>query len=123
MTDSAYRIAPLGFTDDEWETFNREGILCFEDALDQAALDEITAAVDRVCQSSSKYRAGETFGCQNIVERDPALPRPRDRLRPRPRRLPRRCGVAPPQAPHVGRAQAIRVEAVEWPVASPTTDH
>ena len=24
MTDSAYRIAPLGFTDDEWETFNRE---------------------------------------------------------------------------------------------------
>lgn len=24
MTDSAYRIAPPGFTDDEWETFNRE---------------------------------------------------------------------------------------------------
>ena len=37
MTDSAYRIAPCGFTDDEWETFNREGILFFEDALDPAA--------------------------------------------------------------------------------------
>ncbi|MYA22057.1 MAG: phytanoyl-CoA dioxygenase family protein [Gemmatimonadetes bacterium] len=73
MTDSAYRIAPPGFTDDEWETFNREGILFFEDALDQAAVDELTAAVDRVCQSSPKYRAGETFGCQNIVERDPAF--------------------------------------------------
>ena len=73
MTDSVYRIAPPGFTDDEWETFNREGILFFEDALDQAAIDELTAAVDRVCQSSPKYRAGETFGCQNIVERDPAF--------------------------------------------------
>ena len=73
MTDSAYRIAPPGFTDDEWETFNREGILFFEDALDQAAIDELTAAVDRVCQSSPKYRAGETFGCQNIVERNPAF--------------------------------------------------
>ena len=39
MTDSAYRIAPCGFTDDEWETFNREGILFFEDALDQEAID------------------------------------------------------------------------------------
>ena len=73
MTDSAYRIAPSGFTDDEWETFNREGILFFEDALDQEALDELAAAVDRVCQSSPKYRAGETFGCENIVERDPAF--------------------------------------------------
>ena len=73
MTDSAYRITPPGFTDDEWETFNREGILFFEDALDQAAIDELTTAVDRVCQSSPKYRAGETFGCQNIVERDPAF--------------------------------------------------
>ena len=42
MTDSTYRIAPPGFTDDEWETFNREGILFFEDALDQAAIDELT---------------------------------------------------------------------------------
>ena len=73
MTDSAYRIAPCGFTDDEWETFNREGILFFEDALDQEAIDELTAAIDRVCQSSPKYRAGETFGCENIVERDPAF--------------------------------------------------
>ena len=67
MTDSAYRIAPCGFTDDEWETFNREGILFFEDAL----LDGLTAAIDRVCQSSPK--SGETFGCENIVERDPAF--------------------------------------------------
>lgn len=44
MTDSTYRIAPPGFTDDEWDTFNREGILFFEDALDQQALDELTVA-------------------------------------------------------------------------------
>ena len=73
MTDSTYRIAPPGFTDDEWETFNREGILFFEDALDQAAIDELTAAINRVCQSSPKYQEGQTFGCQNIVERDPAF--------------------------------------------------
>ncbi len=73
MTDSIYRIAPPGFSDDEWETFNRTGILFFADALDQAAVDELTAAVDRVCQASAKYQVGETFGCQNIVDRDPAF--------------------------------------------------
>ncbi len=73
MNDYAYRIVPPGFTDDEWETFNREGILFFEDALDQEAIDELAAAMDRVCQASPKYRAGQTFGCENIVERDSAF--------------------------------------------------
>ena len=73
MTDSQYRLAPPGFSDEEWEIFERDGMLFFEDALDQNTIDELTAAIDRVCQSSPRFEAGQTFGCQNIVERDPAF--------------------------------------------------
>ena len=73
MTDSPYRIAPPGFTDEQWETFERDGILFFEDALDTDAIDELSAAMDRVCQQSPKYQEGQTFGSENIVERDPAF--------------------------------------------------
>ena len=73
MTDSPYRIAPPGFTDEQWETFERDGILFFEDALDTDAIDELSAAMDRVCQQSPKYQEGQTFGSENIVERDPTF--------------------------------------------------
>ena len=71
MTDSPYRIAPPGFTDEQWETFERDGILFFEDALEADAIDELSAAMDHVCQQSPKYQEGQTFGSENIVERDP----------------------------------------------------
>ena len=73
MTDSQYRLAPPGFSDEEWEIFERDGMLFFEDAPDQNIIDELTAGIDCVCQSSPRFEAGQTFGCQNIVERDPAF--------------------------------------------------
>ncbi len=73
MADTPYLKAPPGFTDEEWASFERDGILFFEDALDPGAIDELSAAIDRVCRSNPKFRAGQTFGCENIVERDPAF--------------------------------------------------
>lgn len=73
MTDSPYRIAPSGFTDKQWETFERDGILFFEDALDTDTIDKLSAAMDRVCQQSPKYQEDQTFGSENIVEGDPAF--------------------------------------------------
>ena len=29
MTDSQYRLAPPGFSDEEWEIFERDGMLLF----------------------------------------------------------------------------------------------
>ena len=67
MTDSPYRIAPPGFTDEKWETFERDGILFFEDALDTDAIDELSAAMDRVCQQSLLvgYRLRTVSGHKN----------------------------------------------------------
>ena len=73
MTGSTYRIAPPGFTDEQWKTFDGEGIIFIEDALDSEVIETLTAAIDRVCQVSPKYQQGQTFGSNNIVERDPAF--------------------------------------------------
>ena len=35
MTENAYRVAPPGFTSDQWEEFQRSGILIFENAIPQ----------------------------------------------------------------------------------------
>lgn len=73
MTDATYHIAPPGFSEEEWETFARDGILFFADALDDEAIEALADAIDRVCADSPKYQEGQTFGCENIVERDPAF--------------------------------------------------
>jgi len=73
MSEDNYRIAPPGFSQAQWETFNRDGIIFVEDALSPEAVKEYSDAMDRVCSASEKYVAGETFGSDNIVERDPAF--------------------------------------------------
>ncbi len=73
MTDPTYRTAPPGFTEDQWETFDRDGILFFEDAIPADEVQAYTKAIDRVCQAAPNYKEGATFGRDNLVEKDPAF--------------------------------------------------
>ncbi len=73
MSETVYRKAPPGFTDQQWEQFDRDGYLIFENALSQEQIDHYLAAVDRVAKADLAYRRNEFYGPENIVERDPAL--------------------------------------------------
>ena len=58
---ATYRKAPPGFTREQWETFDRDGILIIEDAIDADAVDHYRAAIDRLAApattSSSAMRS------------------------------------------------------------------
>ena len=73
MNTSQYRIAPPGFTADQWQTFLDDGILIFENALSDDEVDELVAAVDRVADADERYEPGGFLSVQNFVERDPTL--------------------------------------------------
>ena len=72
MTDNGhYRVAPPGFTPEQWETFNRDGYILIEDAL---SLEEVQTYKDRIDEVASRkpdYQPGDYFYLENIVEHDP----------------------------------------------------
>ena len=72
-TNGHYRKAPPGFTESQWETFLEEGILVFENMLEQSEIEELLAAVDRVATNHEKYAPEAYLSVQNFVERDPVL--------------------------------------------------
>ncbi|MEE2658876.1 MAG: phytanoyl-CoA dioxygenase family protein [Candidatus Latescibacterota bacterium] len=72
MNDT-YRIAPPGFTDKQWDTFCREGILFLENAISAAEIAAYNAAIDRVTAADERYVEGETYGRENVVELDHEL--------------------------------------------------
>ena len=73
MTNQRYRIAPPGFTMDQWETFLEDGIIIIENALSQTEVEELLAAVDRTVETDPRYEPGSFLSIQNFVERDPVL--------------------------------------------------
>ncbi len=73
MDNSPYRIAPPGFTPEQWETFLRDGIITIENALSEDEVDELVDAVDRVAAADNRYEPGGFLSVQNFVERDPTL--------------------------------------------------
>jgi len=68
-----YRTAPSGFTEEQWETFLREGIITIENALSPDEIQTYLAAIDRLCQKHPKYVEGDYLSVQNFVEWDPTL--------------------------------------------------
>jgi len=72
-TNGNYRKAPIGFTEEQWQTFREDGIIIMENALSQGEISELIAAVDRVAEADEKYEAGAFLSVQNFVERDPVL--------------------------------------------------
>ena len=71
MSETSYRMAPPGFTDEQWQTFETEGFIVVEDALTEALVDAYAAAVDRAAAAKPDYREGDYCGRENIVELDP----------------------------------------------------
>lgn len=73
MLNGDYRLAPPGFTHNQWETFLRDGIIIVENALPEDAVDYYLDAVDRVAAADPRYQANGFLSVQNFVERDPVL--------------------------------------------------
>ena len=68
-----YITAPPGFTAEQWETFEQDGIIFLEDALSPAEVTRYSDALDRIAAADDRFDPGETFGRENVVELDPAL--------------------------------------------------
>lgn len=68
-----YRLAPPGFTDAQWEVFERDGIIVLENWLSEAEIERYTEALMRVACSDPAYNPDQYYGVENIVERDPVL--------------------------------------------------
>ncbi len=73
MSEQTYRVAPAGFTPQQWEEFMEEGALVIENALSQDEIDTYLKAIDRCCAADPKYRPDQFYGPNNIVERDPVF--------------------------------------------------
>ena len=75
MTGSVtYRVAPPGFSDEQWHEFTERGIVVIEGALTPEEVAHYRDAVDRVCARDPGYVEGTTdFRVSNAVEADPAI--------------------------------------------------
>ena len=75
MTGSVtYRVAPPGFSREQWREFRERGIVIIEDALTPEEVAHYRDAVDRVCARDPGYVEGTTdFRVSNAVEADPAV--------------------------------------------------
>ena len=67
------RVAPSGFTAEQWETFMRDGVLVMEDAIDSDEVDEYLEGMERVIATIPAHRPGEHVALHNFVERDPVF--------------------------------------------------
>ena len=72
-TEQKYRVAPLGFTPEQWKTFNEDGIIFIEDAISDEDIQTYIDTIDRAAAANPKYTPGGYLGMQNIVERDPVF--------------------------------------------------
>ena len=72
-TEQKYRVAPPGFTAEQWKTFNEDGIIFIEDAISEAEIQTYIDAIDRVAATHPKYTPGGHLHVENIVERDPVF--------------------------------------------------
>ena len=68
-----YRIAPPGFTPEQWETFNEDGIIFIDNAISDNDIQMYKDAIDRTATNNPKYKPGGFLHLENIVERDPVF--------------------------------------------------
>ena len=69
MPEQTYRIAPPGFTPEQWETFMEEGFLVIEDALSEDEIGYYLEAIDRCAAADPKFNSEKFYGPGNVVER------------------------------------------------------
>ena len=73
MTQQTNRLAPKGFTPEQWEQFTTEGFLVVENALSQDEIDYYLEAIDRCCAADAEFDPSKFYMTENVVERDPAF--------------------------------------------------
>jgi hypothetical protein len=74
MSETAYKPAPPGFTPAQWEAFDRDGYLLFEDALSPAEVQRYIDTIDRVAAAHPAYQPGKTFApWDGVAHLDPVL--------------------------------------------------
>lgn len=70
---TTYRLAPKGFSPEQWTEFMDEGLLVLENALSQDEVAYYLEAIDRVAANDTRYDPAKFYGPDNAVERDPAI--------------------------------------------------
>ncbi|MGF1453031.1 MAG: phytanoyl-CoA dioxygenase family protein [Opitutales bacterium] len=68
-----YRIAPPGFTREQWDTFERDGFLIFENAISDEEVDRYIEAIHRKRAEDSRASDDGHWAPQNFVELDPVF--------------------------------------------------
>tara|TARA_A100001037_G_C15100963_1_gene613968 strand:- start:172 stop:1065 length:894 start_codon:yes stop_codon:yes gene_type:complete len=72
MSDTeTYRLAPPGFSEEQWDQFMEDGFLVIENALSDDEVDRYVEMIDRAAANDPKYDPSKHFGPNNIVERYP----------------------------------------------------
>lgn len=71
MADQDYRVAPPGFTREQWDSFMEEGMLVIENALTDDEVDRYVEMIDAAAARSDNYDPDKFFGPNNIVEKYP----------------------------------------------------
>jgi hypothetical protein len=67
------RVAPPGFTDDEWDTFMRDGMVVLRTRLSHDEIERYREAAERCLATGPEYSAAKTHKVANVVARDPAF--------------------------------------------------
>ena len=73
MDQNRYRVAPAGFTVEQWEEFMEDGMLVLEGALSRDEVEGYVEAIDRVSTSDPSFVLGGDYRRPNAVEADPVL--------------------------------------------------
>ena len=73
MSEQTYRVAPKGFTLEQWQQFMTEGFLVIANALSQDEIDHYLEAIDRCCAADASYNPGKYYMIENLVEKDPSF--------------------------------------------------
>ena len=74
-TDHAYRLAPPGFTDQQWAQFQRDGFLVIENAIAPDDVARYLDAIDRIAHADPRHTddPSKYYARENIVELDPVF--------------------------------------------------
>ena len=72
MSDTeTYRLAPPGFSEEQWDQFMEDGFLVIENALSDDEVDRYVEMIDRAAANDPKYDPSKHFGPNTIVESYP----------------------------------------------------
>jgi len=70
---TALRVAPDGFTREQWAAFMRDGVLTIENAIPDEEVEEYLEGMERIVRAIPGHKPGRHVMLHNFVERDPVF--------------------------------------------------